>query len=69
MTDFYASSFYIFKLPSVFNSLLSVFYLLVPYVCRQHLTWGLALLGQDVGNFGCSPLSAVVPADVFQFSF
>ena len=67
--SFYTNIFYIFKLPSFFNSLLSVFYLLQFYGCRQHLTWGLASVGHDVGIFGCSPLSAVVWADVFQFDF
>ena len=67
--SFYANIFYIFKLHSFFNSWRSVFYLLQFYGCRQHLTWGLASVGLDVGNFGYSPLSAVVWADGFQFDF
>ena len=67
--SFYANSFYIFKLPSFLNSLLSVFYLLQFYGYRQHLTWGLASVGHDVVIFGCSPLSAVVWADELLFDF
>jgi len=36
---------------------------------NEPLTWGLALLGQDVVNFGCSSLSAAVPADRMLFGF
>ena len=30
---------------------------------------GLAIVGQDIVNFGCSSLSAVVPADELLFGF
>jgi hypothetical protein len=48
VTSFYCKQFYIFKQHSVFNSLLSKFYLLQLLVAPQRLTWGFVQGWQDV---------------------
>ena len=53
------------KLQTAFdiNFKVCMVYFLVSKIYRQHLTLGLASVGLDVVSFGCSSLSAAVPAD------